>query len=86
MTTKKSPGETSNEMSFTAATQPVFSRSSDRGNAASGEPTMVSAFGPKTFQTLLARMRMGSPPFGACGVAAKEGLVGFGIVMSCVET
>ena len=46
MTTKTSPGATSNETSRTAATQPVFARSSARGRSASGEPTIRSAFGP----------------------------------------
>ena len=52
MTTKTSPSVTSNETSRTAATQPVFSRSSCRESEASGEPTMRSACGPYTFQTL----------------------------------
>ena len=64
MTTNTSPGQTSSETSLTAATQPVLARSSERGSSASGVPTMLSAFGPKIFQTPLARM-MGSPPFGA---------------------
>ncbi len=51
MTTNTSPGQTSIEMSRTAATQPVFSRSSARERSASGVPTTLSAFGPNTFQT-----------------------------------
>src|SRR5262245_45147013 len=51
ITTKTSPWPTSNETSRTAATQPVLSRSSARGNSASGEPTIRSGCGPYTFQT-----------------------------------
>ncbi len=60
MTTNTSPGQTWSDTSRTAATQPVFSRSSPRGRSASGLPMIRSAFGPKTFQTPSARIR-GSP-------------------------
>ena len=60
MTTNTSPGQTSNETSRTAATQPVFARSSARGSSASGVPMIRSAFGPKIFQTPVARIS-GSP-------------------------
>ncbi len=46
ITTKTSPGLTSKDTSLTAATQPVFSKSSPRGRSASGVPTIRSAFGP----------------------------------------
>jgi hypothetical protein len=56
MTTKTSPGHTSSDTSLTATTQPVFSRCSARGRSASGDPTSLSPFGPKTFQTPSARI------------------------------
>ena len=49
ITTKTSPGATSNETSLTPTTQPVFSSSSGRGRSASGVPMMESAPGPKIF-------------------------------------
>ncbi len=59
MTTKTSPGHTSIETSRTATTQPVRARSSARGRSASGEPTSLSPFGPKTFHTPSARIAGG---------------------------
>ena len=56
ITTNTSPGQTSNETSRTAATQPVLARSSARESSASGLPTTRSAFGPNTFQMPSARI------------------------------
>src|SRR3954469_1590755 len=56
MTTKTSPGQTSNDTLRTAATQPCFSRSSARPSSASGVPTTRSALRPKIFQTPPTRM------------------------------
>ena len=56
MTTKISPGQTSKETSRTAATQPCFARSSERGRSASGVPITLSAWRPKIFQTPWARI------------------------------
>ena len=47
MTTNTSPGQTSIEMSRTATTLPVFSRSSARDRSASGVPITLSAFLPE---------------------------------------
>ena len=71
MTTKTSPGQTSMLTSRTAATQPVFSRSSARGRSASGVPMTLSAFGPNTFQTPSARSS-GSPS--RCGGRGASGV------------
>ena len=60
ITTNTSPGQTSNDTSRTAATQPVFSRSAARVSSASAVPRMRSAFGPKIFQIPEAAMS-GSP-------------------------
>src|SRR4051794_18304596 len=62
MTTNTSPGQTSMETSRTAATQPVFSRSSARGRSASGVPITFPALRPKIFQIPSARMS-GEAPF-----------------------
>ena len=51
ITTKTSPGFTSKDTSFTAATQPVLACSSLRGRSASGVPMILSALGPKIFQS-----------------------------------
>ena len=59
ITTKTSPGQTSNETSRTAATQPVFARSSARGRSASGVPSTLSARWPKIFHTPSARISGG---------------------------
>ena len=56
ITTNTSPGYTSNETSRTAATQPVFARSSPRGRSASAVPITLSALRPKIFQIPSARM------------------------------
>src|SRR4029078_7344358 len=56
MTTNTWPGETANETSRTAATQPVFSRSSARDSSRSGVPSTLSAFLPKIFQIPWARI------------------------------
>ena len=50
ITTKTSPGATSNETSRTAIVFPVCARSSERDKSANGEPTTLSAFAPNTFQ------------------------------------
>jgi hypothetical protein len=63
MTTNTSPGYSSNDTSRTAATQPVFRRSSDLGRSASGVPMTLSAFRPKIFQMPSARMSGGPLPF-----------------------
>ena len=49
ITTKTSPGATSNDTSRTAATQPVWLSRSLRLRSASGVPTTLSALGPNTF-------------------------------------
>ena len=82
MTTNTSPGQTSSETSLTAATQPVLARSSERGSSASGVPMMLSAFGPKIFQTPLARM-MGSTPAPFDAWRAGDG-GGIGWRLECV--
>ena len=51
ITTNTSPGQTSKLTSRTAVMHPVFSRSSERERSASGVPMILSAWGPKTFQT-----------------------------------
>ena len=51
MTTNTSRGATSNETSFTAITQPVFSCRSLRERSASGVPMILSARAPKIFQS-----------------------------------
>ena len=68
MTTKISPGQTSNETSRTAATQPCFARSSARGRSASGVPMTRSAWRPKIFQTPSARIS-GAPERSTPGAA-----------------
>ena len=60
ITTKTSPGQTLIDTSRTAATQPVFSRSSLRDSSASGVPRTRWALLPKIFHTPSARMS-GSP-------------------------
>ena len=59
ITTNTSPGQTSNDTLRTAATQPVFARSSARGRSASGVPRTLSAWRPKIFHTPSARISGG---------------------------
>ena len=63
MTTNTSPGLMSIETSRTATTQPVLRCSSERERSASGEPMILSAPGPKTFQ--MPSARTSGSPFGA---------------------
>src|SRR4051812_37973864 len=66
MTTKTSPGYTSNETSRTAATQPVFSRNSARDRSTSAVPMTLAAFLPKIFQIPSARIS------GSCPLPSEE--------------
>src|SRR4051812_4903054 len=52
ITTNTSPGDTSNETSLTAITQPVLACRSLRDRSASGVPTILSAPFPKIFHKL----------------------------------
>ena len=63
MTTKTSPGQTSNETSRNAIIEPVFLRSSSRGRSASGVPMVLCSAGPKTFhRPRTARVGVPVPP------------------------
>src|SRR5439155_26613761 len=70
ITTKTSCGQTSKETLRTAATQPVFSRSSRRGSSASGVPMTFPALAPKIFQTPSARISGGPLRSTWCAVGA----------------
>ncbi len=58
MTTKTSPGATSNETSRTAAVFPVLARNSARGSDASGLPLIFSGLGPETCYRFLTELAL----------------------------